>query len=239
MKKIIVNSLSFEKLKELILKGYFKKKVIFNPINANTLYYYKNNQFFRDLFSKENHFKLIDGFTVSLFSRGKRLRGPEFTRKLLNDIDLLKNKKHFFIGLEKKDLDLLVKKCPLLKRKNLFSYNPQYIQDIIFPEEERDKIIKLVNKQKIDYLWIGVGSPKQDILSSQIYDKVKVKFIMSIGAALDFVAEKKKEAPRLVQKLGLEWLFRLITDFQYSKKKVWRSLIGTSHMFGRFNKKTY
>jgi len=239
MKKIIVNSLSFEKLKELILNGYFKKKVILNFLNANNIYFFKTNTLYSKYLTQSQNFNLIDGFTLSKISGGKRLRGPEFTRKFFNDWGLLKNKKHFFIGLEKKDLDLLVKKCPLLKRKNLFSYNPPYIKDLVFPEKERDKIIKLVNKQKIDYIWIAIGSPKQDFISNQIYNKIKPKFILDVGAAFDFLIEKKKEAPRFIQKIGLEWLFRLVTDFKHSRKKVWQSLLGSFYLIGRVQKKEF
>ena len=43
---------------------------------------------------------------------------------------------------------------------------------------------------------------------------------MNVGAALDFLLEKKKQAPNAVKALGIEWLYRLITDFEHSKKKV-------------------
>ena len=44
---------------------------------------------------------------------------------------------------------------------------------------------------------------------------------------MDFITEKKKEAPKFIREIGMEWFYRLITDFRYSRKKVWRSLIGS------------
>lgn len=239
MKKITVNSISFEKLRKLILKNFFKKKTIFNFCNSNDFYHFKTNKLYLEKYSRKQNFNLIDGFMVSLYLGEKRLRGPEFTQRFFEDKELLKNKKHFFIGFEKKDLNLLVKKKPILNKKNLWSYNPPYIKDIVFSKKEIQKIMKLVNKRKVDYLWIGIGAPKQTIMANQIYDKVNSKFIFNVGAAFDFVTEKKKEAPRFIQKIGLEWLFRLITDFKYPKKKIYQSLLGTFYMIGNIRKRVF
>lgn len=239
MKKLTLNSLTFEKLKEIIIQGHFKKKTIFNFVNANSMYFYQKNPLFRKSISQSKTFNLIDSFTLSFLSGGKRLRGPEFTRKFFQDNELLSSKKHFFIGFEKKDLDVLSKKCPLLNRDNLYSYNPPYIKGTSFPDEELSKISKKINNQKIDYVWIGIGSPKQDIMSNQIYNETQTKFIINIGAAFDFITEKKKEAPSFIQKIGLEWLFRLLTDFNHSKRKVWQSFLGTFYMIGNIRKKEF
>lgn len=239
MKKLILNSITFEKLKELILKGYFKKKTILNFFNSHDIYQFVNNKLFYNGAIQPTNFNLIDGFMISSYLSGKRLRGPEFTSKFFEDRELLEGKKHFFIGFEKKDIDLLIQRKPLLNRKNVQQYNPPYIQDITFPEKELKKIIRLVNKNKVDYLWVGIGCPKQTILSNQIYNKVTAKFMFNVGAALDFLIEKKKEAPSFIQKIGLEWLFRLITDFKHSRKKVYRSFLGSLYMMGKIKKKEF
>ena len=44
---------------------------------------------------------------------------------------------------------------------------------------------------------------------------------------------KKKESKSIIQRFGLEWLFRLITDFKHSKKKVWKSFLGLRYLIGR------
>ncbi len=240
MKRLTLNSITFKNLKKLMLGDFFKKKTIFNFVNSNSIYFFKGNRSYEEYILNEKNFNFIDGAVISIYLKGKRLRGPSFTKTFFQDKDLLKNKKHFFIGLNKEDLGVLCEKCPLLKRKNIFSYVPPYIKEtFIFPEKELNKIIKLINKQKIDYLWIGIGSPKQKFMSHQIYDLVNLKYIFNVGAALEFLLKKKKEAPTIIQKLGLEWLYRLITDFNYSKKKVWQSLLGSFYMIGRIQSKKH
>ena len=92
--------------------------------------------------------------------------------------------------------------------------------------------MSLINKSKANCVWVCVGSPKQNILTNSLFDKTKANFFFNVGAALDFILKKKKEAPKLVREMGVEWLYRLITDFKYSRKKVWRSFVGLIYISG-------
>lgn len=231
MEKIKFHSYRFWELKDLFMKGFFKEKTIFNFLNSQSIYCFKTKKEYREVILRPHNFNFIDGGVISLYLRGKRLRGPSFTDSFIRDKDLVFEGKHFFIGYEKKDLDYICKKYKNLDRKKVFCYNPPYIKGINFSKEEIAKISKLVNSKKVDYVWVGVGSPKQEILSNAIYPTIKTKFIFNIGAALDFIADKKSEAPEITRRMYLEWLYRFITDFKYSRKKVWQSVIGTVHMF--------
>ena len=73
-----------------------------------------------------------------------------------------------------------------------------------------------------NYVWIGMGTPKQFFITEQISDALN-KWTFSVGAAFDFVSKVKPEAPILFQTLYLEWLFRLVTE----PKRLWkRYLLG-------------
>ncbi|GEM_PF-1176975 len=211
-----------------------KKRLSLNFLNQHDVYQFKNIEKFRKAITGKNNLNMVDGFFVSLFLSLKRfkkvirVRGPTFTKDFLSNKKLSGNKKHFFIGLEKEDLISLKKNLFHLKR--LECYNPPYIKEIEFPPREIDKIAKKINLFKPDFVWVGIASPKQNIISQALFKKTKVKYFVNIGAGLDFLLGKKKEAPFLVQKLGMEWLYRLITDFKYSKKKVWRSLVGVWYL---------
>ena len=143
--------------------------------------------------TKKNHINFIDGFPISVFLFSKRLRGANFTEFVLNHKTLLKNKKHFFLGFEPKEINLLCKKYPLLSEKNVFAYNPPYIRELQFSQLEIEKISKLINKNKINYLWIGIGNPKQEILTKDLltimndlvdnYKLVDGKFVKKSGEA--------------------------------------------------------
>jgi N-acetylglucosaminyldiphosphoundecaprenol N-acetyl-beta-D-mannosaminyltransferase len=67
-----------------------------------------------------------------------------------------------------------------------------------------------------------MGAPKQFYISAEIYEKLKLTSF-SVGAAFDFIASTKQECPKLISNLGMEWLFRLLSE----PRRLWRRyLIG-------------
>ena len=228
MDKILITSGDKYKLKERILQNP-KEKLVFAFLNSHDVYQFRKNHLFREALQKveKNSVNLPDGTFISLMKGVKKLRGPELTRFFIKDKDLSKGKRHFFLGFEKEDLDFVAKKFTNLQRNKLYSYNPPYIKGFQFPKKELSTIKEKINNSGADYLWIGLAAPKQNLLAAEIYSKIKAEKIFNVGAALDFIAEKKKEAPNIWRNLGIEWLYRLITDFKYSKWKVWRSFVGT------------
>ena len=225
-KLIFYNLKNKEDLVDLIKKN---RKICFNFLNSHDVYLFKKDKLFQGILNelKNNSYNFLDGSIISLFLNSKKLRGTEFTEFVLKNKSLLRNKSHFFIGLKDKDLDFIAKKYPSLERKKLFTYNPPYIKDMRFRKDEINKISNLINKKKVSYIWIGLGSPKQNILAYDLFKKTNFDFMFNVGAALDFIAEKKKQAPKIIQEMRIEWFYRLITDFRHTKKKVWRSLIGS------------
>jgi exopolysaccharide biosynthesis WecB/TagA/CpsF family protein len=86
-------------------------------------------------------------------------------------------------------------------------------------EEENKKIIDLINHSKANVLVVGVGAPKQEKWIYKYKDQLKyVKVFLAIGATIDFEAEKVKRAPIWMQKLAIEWLYRLAKE----PKRLWR-----------------
>jgi len=68
-----------------------------------------------------------------------------------------------------------------------------------------------IKKVGADYIWIGLGSPKQDQIASDL-SKLTGTLCIAVGAAIEFVSGEKKEAPKILQSLYLEWFFRLCSD---------------------------
>jgi N-acetylglucosaminyldiphosphoundecaprenol N-acetyl-beta-D-mannosaminyltransferase len=79
------------------------------------------------------------------------------------------------------------------------------------PEEDAADI-QAINETRPDYVWIGLGMPKQDKWIVQHVGKIEAAALLGVGAAFDFVAGTKPRAPLWMQQSGLEWLFRLATE---------------------------
>jgi len=90
-------------------------------------------------------------------------------------------------------------------------YSPPFRQ---LSEEEDQAICDMINAAKPDFLWIGLGSPKQDVWIREHQERIKGSIIMPSGATFDFFGGKIKQAPKWIRNIGLEWLFRLTQDFR-------------------------
>ena len=65
---------------------------------------------------------------------------------------------------------------------------------------------------KADMLFVGMGVPKQDIFIYENMNKYQIPMSFSIGATIDFEAGIQKRAPKWVNHIGMEWLYRLAHD---------------------------
>ena len=208
-----------------------KEKKILNFLNLYSIYLFQKNPLFREAILKQekNTLNTADGFVVSKYLRTKKIRGTDFTINVLKHI---KDRKHFFLGADgasEEGVKKIVRKFSLNPKKT-FYYNPPYIKSLRFPKEEVEKIIKIINSKKPDYLWIGLGNPKQEIMAHDLFDRIKVKKIFNVGGAIDFLTGSKKQAPHFWKLIGFEWIYRFLTDFKYSRKKVFRSFIGLFYL---------
>jgi N-acetylglucosaminyldiphosphoundecaprenol N-acetyl-beta-D-mannosaminyltransferase len=79
-------------------------------------------------------------------------------------------------------------------------------------EEENDKILYLVEQTRPDLLVVGLGAPKQELWVHANHDRLRAKVALCVGATIDFLAGAKVRAPRWMQRLGLEWLHRMLSD---------------------------
>jgi N-acetylglucosaminyldiphosphoundecaprenol N-acetyl-beta-D-mannosaminyltransferase len=78
-------------------------------------------------------------------------------------------------------------------------------------DEER-ALAAQINADAPDVVWVGIGAPKQEQWMARMRPLVDAPVLAGVGAAFDFIAERKRQAPAWMQRAGLEWLFRLSQD---------------------------
>jgi len=79
------------------------------------------------------------------------------------------------------------------------------------PEEEA-RLEETVHAARPDILWVGLSTPKQEKFMAEFLPKLDVTLMVGVGAAFDFHAGRVKQAPRWMQRGGLEWFYRLCQE---------------------------
>lgn len=164
---------------------------------------------------------LADGFPIYLaqkllgHSDASQIRGADLTIELTK-ISKRNNIPIGFLGGTEKTLK---KMCNILKTQNgvntiKYSYSPPFRS---LNEQEKNNIISEINNSRIKILFVGLGCPKQEIWMKEHKEKLNC-IMVGVGAAFDFIAGNKKTAPLWMQKIGLEWLYRFLSE----PKRLWK-----------------
>lgn len=147
-----------------------------------------------------------------------RVCGPVLMEKCL-DQGREKGWKHYLLGGTEDVLatlnDKLVEKFPGVEIVG--SYSPPFRQ---LSEEENLEMVEQINEAKPDFLWVGLGAPKQEKWIANNLHHVDVPVQVGVGAAFDFHAGNVSRAPEFMQKHGLEWLYRMYQDPRLVKRYV-------------------
>lgn len=84
--------------------------------------------------------------------------------------------------------------------------------------EEADELAAELNAAEPDVIWVGLGVPLQEKWMATMRDRLDAPVLVGVGAAFDFHAGLKRQAPDSLQRLGLEWAFRLVQE----PRRLWR-----------------
>ena len=136
----------------------------------------------------------------------ERISGPTFMLKACEYGQTLQWK-HFFYGGTPESMPILLDKLktqfPDLQIAG--TYTPPFRPLNL---EEDQAVCAQINSSGADFVWVGLGGPKQERWIIAHRDKISVPVMLGVGAAFDFHAGTRPWAPTIVRKLGLEWLFR-------------------------------
>jgi N-acetylglucosaminyldiphosphoundecaprenol N-acetyl-beta-D-mannosaminyltransferase len=93
--------------------------------------------------------------------------------------------------------------------------------------EEDEAIVDRINSSAADLVWVGLSTPKQERWMAEHVDRLDAVALLGVGAAFDFHAGEVRQAPRWVQRSGMEWLFRLGQE----PKRLWRRYLYNNPRF--------
>ncbi len=171
--------------------------------------------------------RVVDGFPLYRIMKFQwedihLCRGPDFFKKVL--FDSTTKSSHYIIGGSAKHCNAIKEK---LAKENSGSRVVGAFVDVVavdgtLSREQEKVVLSEIQSTQPDYVWIGLGTPKQQLLAVSLKNKINCKAILTVGYALDVVAGHKKDAHPLLIGLGMGWVHRLCQDpkrlfFRYLK----------------------
>jgi N-acetylglucosaminyldiphosphoundecaprenol N-acetyl-beta-D-mannosaminyltransferase len=78
--------------------------------------------------------------------------------------------------------------------------------------DELDTVVEQINASGAKIVWVGIGSPKQELWMQSLRGRLDAPVLVGVGAAFDFFSGRVAQAPRWMQRASLEWLYRIIRD---------------------------
>lgn len=206
-----------------LASGALDRGVDVHLCNAYTLALADRSPEYRSMLN-EAGLNLPDGKSVVWANRlvhGKaaapreRVAGPDLFRKVFA-LSETAGTRHYLIGGTPEVLEQLI--AELGRRypaANIVGAESPPFR-VLTPREREEQVTRLVSSGA-QLVWLGLGTPKQDWEAAHLARIVPAAFC-AVGAAFDFVAGTKRQAPGWMQDHGLEWLYRLSTE----PRRLWR-----------------
>jgi N-acetylglucosaminyldiphosphoundecaprenol N-acetyl-beta-D-mannosaminyltransferase len=159
------------------------------------------------------------------FAQMRRVYGPDLMLRMC-ELSNTRGFTHFFYGgapgVAEKLRDRLKERFPNLKVVG--TYCPPFRP--LNPREEAE-LIRQVAELKPDMFWVGLSTPKQEKFMAQYWQKLDATLLFGVGAAFDFHAGQVRQAPRWMQRSGLEWFFRLCCE----PRRLWKRYLKNNPLF--------
>lgn len=168
-----------------------------------------------------------DGQSVVAFSR---LFSPTAipertpTTDTIHDIPNYKSAKlnHYLLGGQQR----VVEKCANILASKYSNFGVAGTHHGFFDEATEATVIEKINHSQADVLWVGLGKPKEQEFVVRNKDKLRVPVIITCGGCYNYITGDYKRAPEYMQKIGMEWLHRALTE---PKKFMWRYITTNPH----------
>lgn len=143
------------------------------------------------------------------FTEAKRVAGPDFMAEIFRR-SAKEGYSHYFYGSSQETLKALKENLenqyPGIHIKGM--YSPPYGKR---SKEEWEKDLERINAAGADFIWVGLGAPKQELFMYRQRGKA-CGLMLGVGAGFDFHAQTIKRAPLWMQRCGLEWFHRLMQE---------------------------
>lgn len=178
-------------------------------LNTEGLFFLEHEPRFREIV-RDADLIFCDGIGLKIalqlagLKTAKRLHGPDLFH---NTLHLQDDQKRFILGGSVKSHQMLVAKYPNLANNP----NVEFYSEMV-SEDDLSHLISAINLYKPDIIYVCLGIRKQEYIGAQLRKVAPESCIVGIGASIDFESGNVKRSSPFFQKIGLEWLPRLIKE---------------------------
>ena len=198
------------------IKSFFEKNENQNlfivTANPEIVDYATEHPSYMDLIN-EADYVVADG--TGVVKASKRLNEPLRRRvpgiELLEECLKIANAKHqrvYLLGSKNEIIEAAERKLNLKYPNVTFAHHHGYIN------LEDETVVKRITSFNPDYIFVGMGFPKQEQWIHKHHDKLLQTVMMGVGGSFEVLSGAKKRAPKIFQKLNIEWVFRLLIDWK-------------------------
>lgn len=155
----------------------------------------------------------------------ERVYGPELMKRAVEQSTRF-GWTHYLYGSTAETLDRLQDAIARLSEDAVVAgvYSPPFRR---LTEQEEAAVLEDIRRSGADLVWVGLGMPKQELWIDRVDEYLPGKALLAVGAAFDFLAGTKKQAPRWMQRAGLEWFYRLLQE----PRRLWRRYVWNNPVF--------
>lgn len=213
-------------------KGTSESRCV-SATGAHGLVHSKRNNGFKKIL--ESFFlNLPDGMPSAWIGRLKgasemqRCYGPDFFKETMLT-SAGSGITHFLCGGREGVSDQLKEVCETQFGATISgTYCPPFLE---VSDYDYSAIAEKINISGANIVWIGLSTPKQEVFAHNLAKFTKVNYICCVGAAFDFHIGNVKQAPGWIQKIGMEWFFRLMME----PKRLWKRYFEIVPLFIYYN----
>ena len=209
---VAVSALTLQKACDLVLatRGTLRRGYV-SVATVNAVGEARKDDAFRRILN-ESWLTTADGMPlVWLGPKGiTRVYGPDLMTAVCDQGRAI-GMRHFFYGgppgVAQELKEKLTAKFPGLEVVGLYTHPFRPLT-----AGEWNELQRLVSKSRPDVIWVGIGTPRQERFMAESWQKLDAGVLIGVGAAFDFFSGRVRQAPRWMQRSGLEWFFRLCME---------------------------
>jgi N-acetylglucosaminyldiphosphoundecaprenol N-acetyl-beta-D-mannosaminyltransferase len=229
-----VDPLSRDEILDLVENAVScEERVNLLHMNLHGLYCAQNSKKMMDLVCNEKSIIHVDGMPIVWIGKlfGKRVKRTDRNTHidLVPDILRLFAARGWsvgFVGSRRVHIEENRRALESICSEGTYVVEPGYFNSSDPEDVEVQQILENINASGCKIVLVGLGMPRQEEWIDLVRGKIQSPVVMPVGGFLDYFAGRTAKPPRFLGGLGLEWLYRLVTDprrlaFRYLIEPIW------------------